>query len=227
VESARGIILCQPDNCKGCSVCCGLFNFRDCSILGLSEFLEAGRYRVRDFTTYEEFRLNAEVRDEFTHICPYQGFLAPGKPGCHIHPLSSGSEGRERSLFSAKICSRFLCPAHSILTAEEKESLVGHINDWYLYSIAIADPESFAYIHSYITQTFGIDPHEETAGILLNEGLNSHAESLTQSSDIIFYYSQPEYILHRENFCIRYNGKNRERVIESIKKKAREAGLIK
>ena len=226
MDCSRDIILCQPDNCKGCSVCCGLLNFTDCSRRNLTDFLEAGKSRVRDFAMYEEFSLNADVRDGFTHICPYQGFLSEGKPGCHIHPLSTGSEERERSLFSAKICSGFLCPAHSILNAGEKKSLVEHVSDWYLYSIAIADPESFAYIHNYITQTFSIGPHDKTTGTLLNAGLNCHAESLTQSGEVIFYYSQPEYNLHRGNFCVRYNEKNRERVIDCVNKTARGAGLI-
>ncbi len=224
--SSDDIILCQPDNLKGCSVCCGLFNLKDCSRKNLSCFLEAGIARVRDFAVYDEFRLDAGVRDEFTHICPYQGFLKAGKPGCHIHPLSSGYEGRERSLFSSKICSGFLCPAHTILTPEEKQSLVEHVNDWYLYSVAITDPESFAFLRSFILETFAPDPHHENMGILLNAGLTSHAESLDQSGSVIFYYSRPEYNLHKEIFCISRNGSNRERVIDSIRKKAAEKGLI-
>lgn len=226
MDSSGEIILCQPDNCKGCSVCCGLFNFRDCSRQNLSGFLETGSSRVRDFAVHDDFMLDDAVRDAFTHVCPYQGFLAEGKPGCHIHPLSTGTEGRERSLFSAKICSNFLCPAHSILNHLEKKSLIEHVNDWYLYSIAIADPESFAYIRSFITQAYGIDPYSKTAGILLNAGLDCHAESLTQSSEVIFHYSQPEYNLNREKFCIVYNRANRERVIECVAEKARKEGLI-
>lgn len=180
---------------------------------------------MRDFAVHDDFMLDDAVRDAFTHVCPYQGFLAEGKPGCHIHPLSSGTEGRERSLFSAKICSGFLCPAHSILSREEKESLVEHVNDWYLYSIAIADPESFAFIRSYIIDNFSIDTHSKTAGMLIDAGLNRHAETLAQSGEVIFYYSQPEYNLNREKFCIKYNGKYRESVIDRVTEKAREEGL--
>ena len=217
--------LCQPDNHKGCSVCCGLFNFMDCRKEILSAFLEQGVSRVRDFALYEEYSLQAKVRDRFTHICPYQGFIAEGRPGCHIHPLSSGSEGRGRSLFSAKICSSFICPAHSILDNDEKQSLITNITDWYLYSIAIVDPESFAYLHSYITGTFSIDPRHENFSMLLNAGLGAHAESLTKSGRVIFYYSQPEYMLHREEFSVRYNEQYRKHAVEIVNEAARAAGL--
>ena len=220
-----GIILCQPDNCRGCSVCCGLFNFRNCSREHLSAFLDGGRSRVKDFPVYEEFTMNDPVRDGFTHICPYQGFLSQGKPGCHIHPLSCGNEKRERSLFGAKICSSFLCPAHRILTPEEKESLVTHVRDWYLYSIAIADPESFSCLNRFVSETPGLDSRSDTYGMLLNTGLACHADVLTQCGDVIFYYSSPEYILHRDSFCIRYNEQNRERVFNCVRIRAAEAGL--
>lgn len=224
MESAP-VILCQPDNCKGCSVCCGLFNFMDCSREHLSAFLDGGSSRVRDFAVYDRFRLHDPVRDEFTHICPYQGFLSQGKPGCHIHPLSCGSEGRERSLFAAKICSSFLCPAHSILASGEKEALITQVKDWHLYSIAIADPESFSCLNNFISETFGPDPRSGTYGMLLNAGLACHAESLTKSGEVIFYYSIPEYILHRDSFCIRYHEKNRKRVIDCVMERAAGAGL--
>ncbi|NLV68628.1 MAG: hypothetical protein GXY14_13245 [Spirochaetes bacterium] len=214
------VTLCQPDNDRGCSVCCGLFNFMDCTRENLSAFLQGGSSRAGDYAVYEDFRLDAAVRDPFTHICPYQGFISAGKPGCHIHPLSSGSEGRERSLFSSKICSGFLCPAHKILTPGEKETLVEHVKDWYLYSVAICDPESFSFLQSHITDTYRIKPHDPETGILLNTGLAAHAGLLAQSSGVIFYYSQPEYNLHKGEFCVRYNMKNREPVVEGIRKRA-------
>jgi hypothetical protein len=191
----------------------------DCTRESLSVFLEGGSFRVSDYAEYEEFRLDAVVRDPFSYICPYQGFISAGKPGCHLHPLSSGREGRERSLFSAKICSAFLCPAHKILTPGEKETLLEHVKDWYLYSIAICDPESFSFMCSHIKESYGIDPRGPETGILLNAGLEAHAGLLTQISGAIFYYSQPEYNLHKGEFCLKYNMKNREAVVKGIRKR--------
>jgi hypothetical protein len=39
------------------------------------------------------------VRDITSHVCPYQGFLKNGKPGCLIHPLFINKDERNRSLF--------------------------------------------------------------------------------------------------------------------------------
>ncbi len=219
--------LCQPDKGKGCSVCCGLLNLLDCSREALSSFLDGGASRAATVSTHDRFTLTHATRDSRTHTCPYQGFLAEGKPGCHIHPLSSGTEGRDRSLFAHKICSSFLCPAHTILTHEEKEAMVFHVNDWYLYSVAIADPESFSFMLDFIVSNYTHNMLAESTGMLLNAGLTTHAELFTSGSDELFNYSGSEYILAREKFCIRYNAERREPVLEGIRLAAAQSGLAR
>ena len=225
MSDSKEIILCQPDSRKGCSVCCGLFNMLDCSREALAGFLEGGETRERTLATYENHVLSQRVRDPHAHVCPYQGFLSAGRPGCHIHPLSSGVEGRDRSLFSCKICSSFLCPAHVILSSGEKMALIRHVNDWYLYSAAIADPESFLCMLHFIMNEYGIRMDDDAAGTLLNAGLEAHAGLLTSGDGTIFHYSRPEYMLHREEFCIKYNEERRNSVLAIIKDAARAAGL--
>lgn len=225
MDNAQQIILCQPDSRKGCSVCCGLFNFTDCRRASLEKFLEKGPSRCAEFSSYDMFHLEDEVRDGFTHICPYQGFLSRGKPGCLIHPLSTGIEGRDRSLFAHKVCSAFLCPAHGILTREEKETLVLHVNDWYLYSAAIIDPETFSFLLEFITAKYQLAASHELTGLLLNAGLEAHADILASGSKSLFNYSCPEYILNREKFCVRYNGEARETVLACVRSAAHEKGL--
>lgn len=211
--SNDGIRLCQPDNLKGCSLCCGLFNFSDISSDFLSCFLNEGESRERNFSSYEIFKTPAAVRDKFSHICPFQGFLKKNKPGCLIHPLSSGVEGRDRSLFASKICDNFFCPAHSLLSEEEKKFLVENVTDWYLYSAAIADPESYSFIYNYVKENQA-DP--ELSAVYITEGLAAHALNLADYAGVIFCYSIPEYNINKENFSIRYMEEKRDMVISRI-----------
>lgn len=226
METREQIILCQPDSRKGCSICCGLFNLLDCAKSCLSSFLEEGAERAEIFGSYEQYSLDRITRDKNTHVCPYQGFLDEGKPGCLIHPVFSGTEGRDRSLFNHKICSSFLCPAHAILSTAEKKILIEHINDWFLYSMAIADPETFSFLLEHITMTYGIGNSDSITGSLLNAGLSAHAEFFMADNNTLFYYSRPEYILNREKFCIRYNKHSRDYVTAKVKNAAVMYGIV-
>lgn len=221
-ESSDGrIILCQPDNLKGCSICCGLFNFRDVSRGSLSLFLEQGRLREKNCSTQEEFQNTGVSRDRFAHICPYQGFFSPGRPGCLIHPLSSGVEGRNRSLFASKICNEFFCPAHTLLNDDEKHFLIKNVSDWYRYSAALCDPESYSFIYGYVMENYAFHTGEELlvserAAVLVNAGLDAHARNLALYEGVIFYYSIPEYNSNKKNFCIRYIDEMRDLVVSHI-----------
>ena len=214
MKGPQKLILCQPDSVKGCSVCCGLFNMRDTSRSNLSEFLKDGLMREKLCRTFEEYEEPAEVRDRFSHICPYQGFLSAGKPGCLIHPLSAGSEGRDRSLFASSVCGGFLCPAHDILDDEEKGALIKYVEDWYLYSTGIADPESFSCIYEYAKR---ISTPEKMAP-LLTAGLKAHAANLLSFDGIMFFYSVPEYNINRRHFSLRFRGDFLSEVVKSMDK---------
>ncbi|PKL17654.1 MAG: hypothetical protein CVV49_09945 [Spirochaetae bacterium HGW-Spirochaetae-5] len=217
-DSNDRIILCQPDNTKGCSLCCGLFNFTDISPESLRGFLEQGRGREEAFPTHNEYRESAKVRDLCSHICPYQGFLSEEKPGCLIHPLSSGIDGRWRSLFASKICGEFFCPAHTILSDEEKKYLIENVSNWYHYSAAIADPESFSFIFNYVKDNFSVTADSSMQRVLLEEGLSAHAENLAYYEGAIFFYSIPEYNINKKYFSIKYINKSRELVVSRIEK---------
>jgi len=210
------LILCQPDNMKGCSVCCGLFNMKDTGKKNLTAFLKDGMKREKLYRIYEEYSEPESVRDRFSHICPYQGFLAEGKPGCLIHPLSSGIEGRDRSLFAHSVCGKFLCPAHKLLSRDEQDTLIRAVNDWYLYSTAIIDPESFSFICDYARRICKIDG--EDLYPLIEAGLTAHAENLSQYDGTLFFYSVPEYNLNKEKFSLNYRGDFRKSVITAIDK---------
>lgn len=206
------IILCQPDSARGCSVCCGLFNMRDTSRDSLEKFLKGGDGRERLYRVYEEYTEPDAVRDRFSHICPYQGFLSAGKPGCLIHPLSSGMEGRDRSLFASSVCKKFLCPAHELLTDEERGALKNFVRDWYLYSTAIADPDSFSFIYEYGRSNSSLPDLSP----LLNAGLEAHAYNLSCYEGVIFFYSIPEYKMNRHLFSLRFRSDFRGAVVEAM-----------
>ena len=198
------ILLCQPDSLKGCCLCCGLFNFQDISIKYLSEFLNAGKNRETSYKIYSEYKDENSVRETSSYICPYHGFLNEGKPGCLIHPLVTGYEGRDRSFFTSKICNRFTCPAHALLTYEEKDFLIKNVDDWYIYSIAIADPESYSFIYNYIKERFSESLDDNMTKEILGKALYAHGENLSKYKGAIFSYSVSEYNINKKNFCLRY-----------------------
>jgi len=195
---ADGIVLCQPDSSKGCSLCCGLFNFRDVSRQALTVFLEKGSERESLIKSHEDYREPDDVRDRESHVCPYQGFLSEGKPGCLLHPLYCGEEKRGRSLFAEKVCSRFLCPAHYLLNMEEKKALIKLVNDWYLYSLAIADPLFFSKIYKKRVAEFPIDREEGMVRKLINLDLLEHGKRMMKEDKVLFSYSVSEYNCSRK-----------------------------
>jgi len=206
MKSYREISLCQPDSGKGCSVCCGLFNFKDISRASLTSYLSRP---MPSLSATEEDRNGLawmhrnDIRDVTSHICPYQGFLSEGKPGCRIHPAVCGNDNRDQSLFGKTICDRFLCPAHKLLDIREKQYLKTYIRDWYCYAIAIVDPGTFSYIVT-VMEKFSdrIKSNGEMASLFLEKALLIHGEYLLSIEKPVFYYSVPEYISHRDTFWI-------------------------
>ena len=81
-----------------------------------------------------------------------QRFFEEGVPGCTVHPLHLGEDGRADSLFGIKICDSFFCPAHRILHSSEKSLLINAVEDWYSYSVAICDPLGFRWIYKCIIE---------------------------------------------------------------------------
>lgn len=205
--SQRGIILCQPDGLKSCSVCCGLFNYMDISKGNLERVLNSSHdYSAVD--SYYSFNPNSNsiVRDITSHICRFQGFLANNRPGCTVHPSVTDKDGRDRSLYGAKICSEYLCPAHSILDESQKHLLIESVEDWYEYSIAIIDPEGFV----WIAELAGIKSKKRPPGNgifakILSLSLEYHGRYLSLLEDSVFYYSQQEYNQNKHRFSLMFN----------------------
>lgn len=200
--------LCQPDARKGCSACCGLFNFSDISRERLEGYLSASQERAEtariQCTVHgREIGTVPDARDHTSHICPFQGFIAPGRPGCTLHPGVCGCDCRDRSLFGSKICDGFLCPAHAILDPMERELLVEAVDDWYPYAIALIDPEAFRWIAREARALApGMRADDDASRSAITSALLARAAQLARYAGPLFFYSIPEYNLGRHELSL-------------------------
>jgi len=207
----EGTILCQPDGKMGCAACCGLFNTRDASKLNLEKYLNSYRVRkssVPEGTGLPEMPGNGIMkRDPKAYICPYIGFTGENCPGCMIHPIVMGYDHRDLSLFGSLICDSYLCPAHEILTEDQKRALIDAVDDWYLYSIAIIDPESFIWMLECILERVPESAKTDKDRMavfreLLPVLLSKHGEYLFSLKGPVFHYSLSEYNHAKREFSL-------------------------
>lgn len=201
--------LCQPGKNLGCSACCGIFNLQDISRENCDRVLKyfTGHYVHRSCPDTGDGEAvsctgnGTEPRDFTSHICPFQGYLSSGKPGCLAHPLvHHGDEGRHLSLFGSKICGEFLCPAHSILDTHMRQMLIDCADDWYVYSVGIIDPLSFTWIVEECRSL-----HGQVRGGNRNPvagALEIHAAYLNSRSIPVFHYGLSEYTAAAVDFSL-------------------------
>lgn len=212
MTTGPGAILCQPDPGKGCSACCGLFNLKDISRENLANFLSGDREgSFNGDEPIDEAPGNEMVRDITSHVCPHQGFIGNARPGCRRHPLSCGADLRDSSLFGKKICDSFFCPAHYILGENEKKILISSTDDWYAFSIAVIDPNSFKWLLSAAAE------HGKNGKALsgfLEESLLVHSRFLNSSGLPVFFYSISEYALGYKSLLLENKNGNDPEIIE-------------
>ncbi|MCU0821931.1 MAG: hypothetical protein MUC95_05595 [Spirochaetes bacterium] len=217
--------LCQPDNRKGCSACCGLLNLVDISKKNLSEFLAAFEKRKYVSSSFDAaWAEKFKVRDASVHICPYQGFIDRGKPGCMVLRELNAENGRDKSIFGSSVCGDFLCPAHAILEDEYRRILFGYVDDWY----PVADPESFIWIVDNVKRLSKIDftDYSISENTAVKEAIRSavaiHTEFLNNYKGPIFQYSVSEYALYKDlftlNSCLEGSQIRRESVVRAIER---------
>ncbi len=161
-----------------------------------------------------------DLRDDTTHVCPFQGFIGDEeRPGCLAHPAVQTADFRDRSLFQSKICEDFFCPTHDLLDDFHRRILLEAVDDWYAYSIAIIDPDSFIWIADAIGArggtliTGGIKPN---VGRAITRSLLIHADSLNRFPGPLFHYSVSEYRLHGRHYSLKESGDDREAERRSI-----------
>lgn len=194
--------LCMPDKTKSCAACCGLMNHADISKKNLTDFLTTGTFRTANYWRYQIEGSYPEqttsCRDYSSHICPFHGFIADGRPGCLVHPQVSGEDERDKGLFGADTCRNYLCPAYELLSHEVKTDLIDNLDDWYLYTIAIIDPASSIRIVDQLHEN-GLHTGGEQFKLSLVDALMVHAESLDRRHGTLFSYSVEEYEFASKN----------------------------
>ena len=144
----KGFPLCQPDACKSCGACCGLYNYQDNSRAVLTERL---RRRTECFSglrgdpdTYRHAVAAFEGPKLYETIynCEFLGFVDEGQKrvGCLLHPdINEGRDLRGISFYGEDLCREHLCPSHEKLTRAEREVVIRLLDDWYLYGLCITD----------------------------------------------------------------------------------------
>jgi len=144
--------LCQPDLCKSCGACCGLYNYADS---GRASLVRRLRWRTALFS---EIVKGPEDLDHFSNLvrgsedqarryeviycCEYLGFLDSGerRVGCLLHPLQNqGVDLRGVSFYGQELCDGHFCPSYHYLSSEEKRMLISVLDDWYLYGLCVTD----------------------------------------------------------------------------------------
>jgi len=146
------IHLCQPDLCKSCGACCGLYNYADSTRESLT-----GRLRGRTRLFHETVKTPADLKAfsdtikkrepgeklyEVIYCCEYLGFLDSDEKsvGCLLHPLQNdGVDMRDVSFYGMEMCNGHFCPSYHFISREEKLALIRIIDDWYLYGLCITD----------------------------------------------------------------------------------------
>ena len=188
--------LCMPDTTKSCAACCGLMNHADISRSNLTKYLNDGAFRTAHYWRYQIEGSYPEqttlCRDYSTHICPFQGFTAEGLPGCLVHPRVVGEDRRDRGLFGAAGCSRYFCPAFTLLSDETKTILIEALDDWYLYTMAIIDPLATERILSQL-YVKGLHRGDGLFKKALDNALTIQGEILAAREGNVFCYSREEY----------------------------------
>jgi hypothetical protein len=188
--------LCMPDRTKSCAACCGLMNHTDISREHLTRFLNDGAFRTANYWRYQIEgsypEQTSSCRDYASHICPFAGFIAEGLPGCLMHPHVAREDRRDRGLFGAAACGRYLCPAYELLRHETKTILIANLDDWYLYTIAIIDPLVSEHIIDQLHEK-GLRDDSEAFREALADALAIHAKTLGSREGNVFCYSKEEY----------------------------------
>jgi hypothetical protein len=148
------LLLCQPDNRKGCAWCCGLYNVRESGRGALARRLKRrterfslvprtvdGTQRYAEETKGEE---RLELVDPSFYSCEFVGFLNRDETrvGCLLNPRSpvnGGVDWRGLSFHGGAACSGFFCRAFRELTEGEREIIIGTVDDWFLYGSLLSD----------------------------------------------------------------------------------------
>jgi hypothetical protein len=156
--------LCQPDACKSCGACCGIYNYQDNSRAVLTERLRrrtaffAALRDDPDLYRHEVAAFEGPKLYETIYNCEFLGFVEEGqnRVGCLLHPdINEGRDLRGISFYGEDLCREHLCPSHDKLTMAEQEVVISLLDDWYLYGLCITDIDLVKTYLSHIQNAVG------------------------------------------------------------------------
>jgi hypothetical protein len=146
------IHLCQPDACKSCAACCGIYNYVENTRgalerrfhfrTGLFSRVRDNRISMEDYREVVRHRENAKRIYTTIYTCEFVGFLdeARRRVGCMLHPSgNNGDDLRVKSFYGREICDGHFCPSYQKLENHEVKILLAALDDWYLYGAVITD----------------------------------------------------------------------------------------
>ncbi|MBN1381558.1 MAG: hypothetical protein JXA41_07775 [Deltaproteobacteria bacterium] len=152
MKEEKFIHLCQPDSCKSCGACCGLYNYVNSTKAALTHRLKHRTEQFRrlvkgpgDLQAFSEMIKKTEdqvKRYDVIYCCEYLGFIdqEQKKVGCLLHPLQNkGVDLRDVSFYGRELCDGHFCPSYHYISNEEKRALINVIDDWYLYGLCVTD----------------------------------------------------------------------------------------
>lgn len=148
----EAISLCQPDELKSCSACCGIYNYRQSGRQDLLQrlarrterFAQVGRDpdSLRRFSQWVKEVEPCERLFETIYTCEFVGFIDPSRRriGCLLHPaVNGGMDLRGASFYGADLCAAHRCQSYEKLSADEKYGVICSVDDWFLYGLCITD----------------------------------------------------------------------------------------
>ena len=171
MQDNKFVHLCQPDPCKSCGACCGLYNYADSTKESLVK-----RLRRRTALFHETVNGPGDLEDfsrmikesepqtkiyEVIYCCEYLGFLDNNEKrvGCLLHPLQNGDKDfRDASFYGRDLCDGHFCPSYHHISREEKLALINIIEDWYFYGLCITDIDLVKEYFRFISEGIGEMP---------------------------------------------------------------------
>lgn len=183
------IHLCQPDSCKSCAACCGIYNYVENTRPEL-----ANRFEYRGLLmakvrggglSLDEYREIIRHREDGRRIyktiyaCEFAGFLDEGKKrvGCMLHPMvTGGCDLRVHSFYGREICDGHFCPSYQKLTNNEVTAVLAVVDDWYLYGSIVTDIDFVKTFFTIVQNILGeeIAPEAVKASPILREILHRY-----------------------------------------------------
>ena len=214
------IMLCQPDDNKSCSACCGQFNWQNHTRLAVQNILELQTelfHSLPDYNSLNDYkeRVNDSINNtklfETIYNCEFLGFINQEhtKTGCMLHPAVTGIQDlRNNCFYGPEICESHFCPGFGCLSLVEQKAVIHSIDDWYLYALVITDidlvKELFKHIENRIGESIK-EKHLNKPGLKdvlydffqLKESWKFKTEENRMGK---YYFSMAEYNIARINY---------------------------